>query len=196
MEVPKMTTTQLSANEQLAHERRSAGLMIGLLLISLLLGWQVKTAVQNATRSINHSGITAAVPDGWLVQDGSGDLVFVARNPQAFDQLYRASRVPAQGDLDVLAENRNLARTRLDETYRVLDTSPIVFDGRDAYKVSFARADADSPGMPHVIEGVDYYFIEGEEVVILSLESQSESFAEALPYFQKFVQSISYNGGG
>ena len=190
-----MTTANISP-KQLAHERRSAGLMIGLLLISLLLGWQVKTAVQNATRTIEHSGFTAAVPDGWLVQDGSGDLVFVARNPQAFDQLYRVSRVPVQDDLAVLAENRNLARTRLDDTYRVLDASPIVFAGRDGYKVSFARADIDSPGMPHIVEGIDYYFAEGDEVVILSLESQNETFAEALPNFQKFVQSVSYNGGG
>ena len=189
-----MTTSQLSQN-QLAHERRSAILMIILLLVSLLIGWQVKTAVQNATRTINHSDFTADVPDGWLVQDGSGDLVFVARNPQALDELYRISRVPAEDDLAVLAENRNLARARLDETYRVLEASPIVFAGQDAYKVSFARADADSPGMPHVIEGIDYYFIEGNEVVILSLESQSEAFAEALPYFQKFVQSVSYSGG-
>lgn len=189
-----MTTAQLP-QAQFAHERRSAVLMIVLLFVSLLLGWQVKTAVQNATHTIEHSNFTAAVPDGWLVQDGSGDLVFVARNPQAFDQLYRVSRVPVAGDLNVLAENRNLARTRQDDTYRVLDATAIVFAGRDAYKVSFARADVDSPGMPHVIEGIDYYFVSGDQVVILSLESQSETFAEALPYFQKFVQSVSYAGG-
>ena len=189
-----MTTANIP-QEQTARERRSAVLMIVLLLVSLLLGWQVKTAVQNATRTIEHSNFTAAVPDGWLVQDGSGDLVFVARNPQAFDQLYRVSRVPAEGELGVLAENRNLARSRLDDTYRVLDASPVVFSGRDAFKVSFARADVDSPGMPHVIEGIDYYFAFADEVVILSLESQSETFADALPYFQKFVQSVSYNAG-
>ena len=189
-----MTTSQLSAN-QLAHERRSAAVMIGLLLLSLLLGWQVKTAVQNATRPIERSGISVAVPDGWLVQDGSGDLVLVARNPQAFDQLYRISRLPGVTDLAQLADNRNLARLRLDDTYRVLDASAIVFDRRDGHKVSFARADADSPGMPHIVEGIDYYFANGDEVIILSLESRSETFAQALPYFQKFVQSVSYQGG-
>lgn len=187
--------TTMNYPDQINHERRSAVLVIALLIVSLLLGWWVQTAVQNATRTVQQSGFTAEVPQGWLVQDGSGDLVFVARNPQAIDHLYRVSRVPAEGDLDVLAGNRNIARTRLDETYRVLDASPVVFAGQDAYKVSFARADVDSPGMPHVIEGLDYYFAIGDEVVILSLEAESETFAAALPNFQQFVQSVSYEAG-
>jgi hypothetical protein len=181
--------------DRLAHERRSAILMIILLLVCLLLGWLVKTAVQNGTRSVEHSGFTAAVPAGWLVQDGTGDFIFIARNPQALDQLYRVSQLPAESDLAVLAENRNLTRTRLDNTFRVLEASPIVFAGKDAYKVSFARVDAVSPGMPTVIEGIDYYFAQGDQVMVLSLESHNETFAEALPNFQKFVQSVSYRAG-
>lgn len=181
--------------QQLAQERRSALITIFVLLAALLLGWQVKTAVQNATRPLERSGFTAEVPNGWLVQDGAGDLVFIARDPQALDHLYRVSRVPAAGDLDVLAENRSLARTRLDNTYRVLTAEPVVFAGQDAYKVSFARVDLDSPGMPHVIEGLDYYFLNGNEVVILSLEAANSDFAGALPGFQQFVQSVTYQAG-
>ena len=181
--------------ENLAQERRSALLTIGLLLISLLLGWQVKTAVQNATRTVERDGFTAEIPDGWLVQDGAGDLVFVARNPLALDHLYRVSQVAAADDLVLLAENRNLERGRLDETFRILAAEPIVFAGQDAYKVSFARADIDSPGLPHVVEGVDYYFTEGDQVTVLSLEAQTDLFADVLPAFQNFVQSVHYTAG-
>jgi hypothetical protein len=151
--------------------------------------------VQNATRTIELGGYSAAVPDGWLVQEGAGDLVFIARNPQALDELYRLSQLPAAADLAVAAENRNLARARLDDTFRVLEASPVVFAGQDAYKVNFARADVDSPGLPNVIEGVDYYFAQADQVMVLSLEANSEAFADALPSFQKFVQSASYNVG-
>ena len=189
-----MTPVTVPQNN-LAHERRSALITTLLVLVALLLGWWVKTAVQNATRTIEMSGYTAAVPDGWLVQEGAGDLIFIARNPQALDELYRLSQLPAAADLAVVAENRNLARVRLDDTYRVLEASPVVFAGQDAYKVSFARADVDSPGLPNVIEGVDYYFALDDQVMVLSLEANSETFAAALPRFQKFVQSVSYNGG-
>jgi hypothetical protein len=195
MEVAKMTTVAIS-QEQSSHERRSAILMGVLLLISLLLGWQVKTAVQSTTRAVDLGGFNAAIPYGWLLQEGAGDLVFVARNPQDLDQLYRLSQVAAAGGVEAMAVDRNVIRTQLDETYRVLDASPIVFSGQDGYKVSFARADFDSPGMPRIIEGIDYYFVFGDQIAILSLESKTETFADAVPYFQNFVQSVSYQTGG
>ncbi|MBK7894133.1 MAG: hypothetical protein WAS33_17740 [Candidatus Promineifilaceae bacterium] len=181
--------------ERFAQERRSALLVVALVLLSLLLGWGVKTAVQNATRPIEIGSFTADVPDGWLVQEGAGDLLFVVRNPQALNELYRVSQLPIAPDLAALAENRNLARTRLDDTYRVLAAEPIVFAGQDGYKVSFARVDLASPGLPHVIEGLDYYFPASEQVTVLSLEAQSDHFAEALPGFQSFVQSIRHSSG-
>ncbi|MBK8900367.1 MAG: hypothetical protein IPM53_04225 [Anaerolineaceae bacterium] len=180
---------------QLTYERRSAVLTILLLLVALLLGWWVKTAVQNATRTLDLAGFTADVPEGWLVQEGVGDLAFLARNPLALDELYRVSLVPATGELDAVAENRILARARLDNTYRLLTAEPIVFAGQDGYKVSFARVDLDSPGLPHVVEGLDYYFVQADEVMVLSLEAHSEHFAGALPAFQQFVQSVTYHPG-
>lgn len=182
-------------NPQLTSERQSAVLTIVLLLIALLLGWQVKTAVQNASRPIEQAGFTADVPAGWLVQPGAGDLAFVVRNPQALNHLYRVSQVPAASALDVLAENRNLVRLRLDDTYRVLDASPVIFDGRDGYKISFARVDLNPNGLPQVIEGIDYYFATEDRVMILSLEARSETFATALPAFQRFMQSVTYQSG-
>lgn len=179
----------------LAQERRSALITILLVVVALLLGWWVKTAVQNATRTVELGGYTAAVPDGWLVQEGAGDLVFVARNPQALDELYRLSRLPAATDLAAVAENRSLSRAQLDDTFRVLAASPIVFAGQDAYKVSFARADVDSPGLPNVIEGMDYYFALDDQVMVLSLEAKAATFADAVSAFQRFVQSVSYHGG-
>ncbi len=188
-------TTTVMPQDRLVRERRSAVLMGLLLLISLLIGWQVKTAVQNATRPIERNGFTAAIPNGWLLQEGTGDLIFVARNPQELNQLYRLSQMPAEDDMEAIASQRNAARMGLDKTYRVLEASPIVFNGQDVYKVSFARADLDSPGMPRVIEGIAYYIPFADQIAIVSLESKTETFAEAVPYFQKFVQTVSYQAG-
>jgi hypothetical protein len=181
--------------QQFSHERWSAALTAVMVIIALFLGWQLQSSVQSASRTVNHGPIAAEVPTGWIVQSGSGDLMLVARNPHKPDQLYRISQATAVDDLEILAANRNSARARLDSSYRVLSAGPVIVDGREGYKVSFARVNTDAPGLPAVIEGADYYFTYDNQMLILSLESRVDSFAEALPHFQRFMQSVRYSRG-
>jgi len=186
---------QESYTGQFRRERWSALLTVGLLLIALLLGWQLQTAVEAASRTISHGNISAAVPIGWIVQSGAGDLLFAARNPQKPDQLYQVSQIAAQADLDTLAAGRNQSRARMDDSFRVLASEAVIVGGQEGYKVSFGRINSSVPGMPAVIEGVEYYFRHGEQVLIISLESRLDSFSEALPRFHRFVQSVRYQAG-
>jgi hypothetical protein len=181
--------------QQTVHERRSAVLTLILVIVALFLGWQVKTAVQTANRTVTQAGVTAAVPAGWLVQSGAGDLLLLARNPEQIHHLYRVSRMAALSDLDTVAIGRNQSRAQLDDSYRVLEATPVILAGQSGYKVGFARAHTSSPGMPYIVEGVDYYFRHGDQVLIISLEARSDTFAAALPHFQRFVQSVSYRPG-
>lgn len=180
---------------QFQGERWSALLTLGLLLVALFVGWQLQTAVEAASRTISQGNISAAVPKGWIVQNGAGDLVFTARNPQKPDQLYRVSQLAAGADLDTLAASRNHSRTQMDDSFRVLASEAVIVGGQEGYKVSFGRVNSSVPGIPAVIEGVDYYFRHGEQVLIISLESRLDSFSEALPRFHRFVQSVRYQAG-
>jgi hypothetical protein len=181
--------------EQFSRERWSAVVTAVMVVIALFLGWQVQTSVQSASRTVNHGPIAADVPTGWIVQSGSGDLIMVARNPHKPDQLYRVSAARAADDMEIVAANRNTARARLDSSYRVLSAGPVIVDGREGYKVNFARVNTDAPGLPAVIEGADYYFTYDDQALILTLESRTGSFAEALPHFQRFIQSVRYSRG-
>ncbi|KAA3664655.1 MAG: hypothetical protein DWQ04_04600 [Chloroflexi bacterium] len=185
----------LSVNERDSFERNSVVLVVVVAVISLILGGMVKTAVSDQTRTVTQNNITAEVPSGWLVQDGTGDLRIVVRNPQSLNTRYRVNVLDGD-DLVVAAADRNETRARLDETYRVLEETPIVVNGRDGYKVSYAIVDAEDVGMPSVIEGVDYYFAEGDEIVVVSYEAEELNYAAGFPYFQQFRETVVYQAGG
>jgi hypothetical protein len=187
--------TILTETKRHAHEQRSAVLVFIVTVLALLAGWGVMTAVTHATTSVSRQGITAAAPAGWLVQEGTGDLIMVIRNPGALDELYRVSLLPEVPDLEAAAFTRGENRARQEAAFQIQETTPIVFDGRDGYKFTYAFAD-DSGAKPVIVEGVDYYFPEEAGTLVLSFEAETDDFARDFPAFQQFMRSISLGSGG
>ena len=188
--------TTYSGAEQNAHEQRSAVLVIILTLIALFAGWGVKSVVTGATNTLVHDNVTVEAPAGWLVQDGAGELVMVIRNPGALDELYRVSLLPGAADLETVANERYFFRSQQEALFEVLEMTPIVFDGRDGFKASYAFADGENPGQPIIVEGVEYYFPQGDTLLVVSFEADSDAFAADLPAFQQFLRSITVDNGG
>lgn len=188
-----MSTLNLSA--QHVREQRSALFVFLTTVVALLAGLWVMTAVTTASNPVTRDSVTAAAPDGWLVQEGTGDLVMVIRNPRALDELFRVSQLPAEDDLETLASVRNINRARQEAVFSVLEATQIVFDGRDGYKVSYAYAENDN-GEPILVEGVDYYYLEEGNIVVVSYEAEAHTFSAGLPAFQRFLRSISVAKGG
>ncbi len=187
--------TQLRQEIQ-TKERQSALLVILMALVALGLGWAVKTAVANQTRPFAQNGISAQVPAGWLVQEGAGELLLVARNPAAMSQRYRIQLLNEATDLSALANQRNENRTRLEPTFTILDETAIVADGRDGYKVSYAWISSQAGQIPAIIKGVDYYFPVENGAMVISLEAEEADFADAFSRFQRFRASVTYEAGG
>jgi len=185
----------ISVDRHDTFERNSVILVILMAVISLILGGMVKTAVSDQTRTVTQNGITAQLPAGWLVQNGTGDLRIVARNPQSLNTRYRVNLLDGD-ELAAAAAQRNENRARLDASYRVLEETPIVVNGRDGYKVSYAFVNAADEGMPSVIEGVDYYFAEGDEIIVVSFEAEKADFAAGFSQFQQFRKTVIYQAGG
>ncbi|MCP5097239.1 MAG: hypothetical protein GY943_16960 [Chloroflexi bacterium] len=186
----------MTLEQRATHERNSFLLVLLFALISLAVGWGVKTAVQDQTRPFSSHGISAEIPAGWLVQEGAGDLIFVARNPQAMDQRYRVQLLTGDSDLTASAQMQIDTRRQRDDSFRILEETPIVVDGQDGYKVSYAYVDAAETGMPSVIEGVDYYFPSTDATLVISYESDHEDFANTFSQFQQFRASVSVQAGG
>lgn len=179
------------------HERQSTYLVIVFTLLALVLGWWLKTSIESNTRDIEIGGVSAAVPAGWIVSDGVGDLIFRASDP-ASGQRYLLSLAENRDEitLEDFAASRGSIRALVDETYRALEQTPVTVGSQEGFKQIYAFIDDPGEGhIPSVIQGVEYLFEEGGDIVIISLEAPVGDFEMAFDFFQRFRNSVSITGG-
>ena len=60
-------------DKKLTREQLSSWGVVAITLLALLAGWGVKASIETRTRLIERDNVSAAIPDGWSVQDGIGD---------------------------------------------------------------------------------------------------------------------------
>ena len=189
--MPAQTVARnLSGVQQLTHQRFSALVVTAVTLLALMLGWQLKFLVQNRTEPVAHKGVTALMPAGWLVQSGAGDLAFLTRNPTAMQQKYGVNLLLPATSLNQLATQRSLAWGRANDTYRVIDETPIILEGENGYKVHYTYMDLRSTGMPAIIEGVIYYFNRSNKVLATYYENEQTAFDKGLDQFRRFLDTV------
>lgn len=197
------------------RRRTSSTFITAVTLLALLLGWGLKTYTQNQTRSVSHRGVTAEVPAGWLVETqetiaaqtddpfqmenpgGSADpnLVFTARNPLHPERVYSVSLYPGGVDLPSTAAIRALNQGQDLRLYRVIDESPILVNGREGYKVSYAYVNPGDIGdIPVVIQGIDYYFTSGDQTLVITLEVANDDPSAHQADFLKFLETVRVEG--
>jgi hypothetical protein len=181
---------------ELTRERLSVLSVIGITLLALMIGWGCKTSLENRRQLIERSNVMAAVPDGWLVQDGVGDLIFTTRDPLMPGLRYSVSLVSAaERTLADVASARNRSRGQLLNNYQVIEETPTARKGEEGYKVTFVYIASKPGGEPSIVKGVDYFFKERQQVLVISLESHKENFDAALPQFEQFSDSVSVGEG-
>ncbi len=193
--------------KQMQSSQSAAWLVFLVTLVALFIGWGVKTSTQNSTRPILQQNLTAQIPTGWIAQEaGNGGLlaqddadptqVFATWDPMQPEQRYSVSLLPSAGiSLPDVAAVRNLSRAQNLDTYRILDQTPVVLEGREGYKVSFAYVDADGMDIPTIVRGIDYYFLEAEQTIVVTLEAAEQAYAAQVDAFQTFALSVSFASG-
>jgi len=179
-------------------ENRSVLGVVGLTVVALTVGWLLRSSILNATRRVEAGGVTAEVPVDWLVQEGVGDLAFTARSPTSPLPRFSTSRMAGGNvvSLQDVAADRSALRLRMLESFRVLEEVPDEIDGREAYRVSYGYVEAMGEGLPTVVEGLDYYVQSGADVLVITMEADAGAFADALPRFTRFRDSVSLAGEG
>ncbi|HEY9076209.1 MAG TPA: hypothetical protein VIO61_06680 [Anaerolineaceae bacterium] len=185
----------------LAPDILSAINISGITLIALMLGLILMQAAMNQSRSLTRAGVTANIPSGWILRQGVAqeELIYSASDPTSPYLKYSVSLVPAVPGGTVMdsVPPVNLNRGRALNAYKVLAQTPAVARGKDTFKVDFAYVQTnDSTSLPVVVRGVDYYFAEGDQVLLITLEEESGLFNAALPGFLRFVESVRYAPGG
>ncbi len=178
--------------------------VVGLTAGALLLGWALRNSAIGSHRERSVSGVTVALPEQWLVDRSAGAglanatladpyKVFSAWDPLDPSTRFSLSLMPsgAENSLAATASIRNLQRAQRLTAYRILEQTPVTLKGRDGYRVSFAFVDASAMDqVPVIFQGVDYFFLDGDQVIVATLETSRELGA-ALPAFQDFAVSSS-----
>lgn len=193
---PTTTPANTFVLQQQRHDRLSVFAVIAVTLVALALGVVVRQAAEGRSRLFLYKGVAAAVPVGWLVEEGVGELAFQARNPAAPSQQYQVSLLQPTGELSQIAAQRALARGRINETFRVLDEGSREINGHNGYQVSYAYVNVRATGLPSIIEGEAYYFVEGGKTVEVTFENRHEDFEATRPQFQRFLRSLNHGTGG
>jgi hypothetical protein len=197
------------------RRRQSSTFTTIITVIALLSGWGLKTFTEGQTRPITVKGITARVPARWIVRQADTPIapsddpfqmappgsaqnphqVFTAWNPLHPERRYTVSAYPGGADLPSTAAVRALNQGQKLRLYRVLNETPILVSGKEGYKVSFAYVDAGDIGeIPVVIQGIDYYFTSGEQILVITLEVENDNPADHLTDFLKFLETVQAGG--
>ena len=185
-----------ASDKKLTREQLSSWGVVAITLLALLAGWGVKASIETRTRLIERDNVSAAIPDGWSVQDGIGDLIFTATDPLSPGLRYSVSLVPASArTLAGIASDRNRSRDQLLNSYAVLEETPIVREGQEGYKVAFVHVASGAEGEPRIVKGVEYLSVQQQYVLVISLETSADDYDDALPRLERFLDSVSITEG-
>ena len=193
-----MAAISASRNTRKSKQDQLSTVAVSLVtLVALILGAILKSSVENRSQHLNGKGVTASVPANWVVKDGAGNLVLVSWDPLSPNIRYSVSVESNDGahPLSEVAARRDIVLSKVLEAFRTLEETPIIRNGREGYKVTYAYVDTKVAGLPLVYQGVDYYFQENDKVMVITLQTQEREYEEALLRFEAFLDSVSYKPG-
>lgn len=174
--------------------------VVGILLIALLSGWFYKSSVENRSVQLNSAAIQAETPQGWLNLDPEGSEVLHVSDPlsSGFGTTYIVQNIPVEAGSAVgqAASLLTLQRGQQLTAYRVLDQQPVTVYGQAAYELSYVFVVSD-PNLthdkfPNIVRGLDYIYMAGDHVVVVTYWAEKENFEYDLGRFQRFLKSLKF----
>jgi hypothetical protein len=169
-------------------------------IVALLFGWLLKTTVEARTVPFAADGITAQVPAGWLraISTDTERLRLTDPASVGFATTYIIEKRPVVPGTTAaqFTSQLTLARGQSLTAYRVLDQEAFSLNGRDGYKLTFAyvesNPDLTHTELPHVVRGVEYIFINGDQAVLVSYHADEAAYEPDFPRFRRFLDSVSF----
>ncbi len=170
--------------------------------LAVFIGFQLRSATLDATVLYTNSqmGIRALYPQRWLI-DTSDDYVFRVRDltQLGFKTTMQVDVQPvtintsARNLLDTLTLNRMQTLSR----YSVISNQPYILpDEQEATAMRYVYVEgSDNPFLetvPTVVAGLDILTIRRGQAIIITFLSDSQSFDENLPIFERFLDELEF----
>jgi hypothetical protein len=159
--------------------------------LAIVIGYGVKTYSQSQTRTVTAGNVTAQIPTTWIFQPGVQDLLFTAVDPRNPGQRYSVSRPSAGGnDVNAVADATAAAKSQLLSEFGVLRRDATTVNGTSAPSVTYTYVTTRNGQLPQVIEGRDVFIKGSGGILVVTFESPSRSFDNALSTFERFAASV------
>lgn len=192
-----MTTMKSTAS---MGDRFAEITVIAVTLIALVLGWFLKSAVQNRAFKFEANGISAQAPTGWLQAKTEGDEVLHVTDlsSEGFGTTYIVRKMPITADIQMgqIVSLLTLERGQKLTAFRVLDQQEVTVYGQPAYEVSYvfvvSDPDLTHATMPSVVRGVDYIFMKNDQAVVATYWADEANFDSDLNRFHLFLDSLKF----
>ncbi len=185
------------------RQRWASILTILVALGGLLLGYLLRVSMIEATLRFENKqfGIAASYPDGWLLEENQGNIVFRVQDPAAlpFKTSLQVALIPIGADArptDIL--NRlNIERANRFPAYRSLERVPTTLpNGAQGVQMSYAYAAVETnpflQSEPIAVRAVDVVVLRGAQAIVISFESDAQSFERNRRYFDAFLRSLQF----
>ncbi len=192
-----MTTMKSTAS---MGDRFAEITVIAVTLIALVLGWFLKSTVQNRAFNFEANGISAQAPTGWLQAKAEGDEVLHVTDlsSDGFGTTYIVRKMPITADIQMsqIVSLLTLERGQKLTAFRVLDQHEVTVYGQPAYEVSYvfvvSDPDLTHATMPSVVRGVDYIFMKNDQAVVATYWADEANFDSDLNRFHLFLDSLKF----
>ena len=181
-------------------DRFSELAVVLLTLVALVLGWVLKSGVENRSELFSSGNISAQVPAGWLnAKPGGNEVLHVTdRTTSGFGTTYLVQQeaVPAESTPAQVVSLLTLERGNNLTAYRVLNQQEVLVQGKTAVELEYVYVESDAnlshSTFPVVVHGLDYIFVNGNQAVIVTYRADQSAFEQDLARFNRFLLSVDY----
>lgn len=195
-----MTTTAKVKKFASLGDRFAEISVLLLTLIALLLGWLLKSGVENRSVAFQSENITAQTPAGWMLSQPGGEEVLAVTDRTASgystNYLIEVKAVSEDAELGQVVSLLTLERGSKLTGYRVLNQQEVLIDGRKAAEIEYVYVESDAnlthAVLPAVVHGLDYIFINNGQAVIVIYRADQSVYEADLGRFYRFLASVDY----
>ena len=190
--------TTLTAPRSTQRDRFVDGIVIGLVIVSLVAGWLIKSNAESASQSISGDVGSFSYPIGWLSNRTDGLHAADTRTnsgvPTAFGLT--AETVNADQDLKALSTRQTIRLAQDLDGFSMLSTKSESVNGEPAVTLAYAYVVvpdvgvASSNRLPVVVEATDSLIKHSDKLYVLRFSADSAAFAALADLRAKLVNSV------
>jgi len=205
-----MTGTAMPLKE--AKRQEPEWLVLVVVAAALLLGWLLKTWVENRAVTFSNADLTLGYPADWLREIGEAEdgVVFEAHDVrsgslyQTHLTLWIAEAPPQtrQENVDPLLSAMTawtFERGQELDGYRVLGTEEVEVDGIRGTRIDYVYVSDPLPSpyrkaLPVVVEAMDYLLPYQDKVYVITLAADGDRFEQESRQFESILRRVNFAG--